>query len=120
MVKIFKPGSRTLAALVAAAALVPALMITSGGTASASDGDPVATGCAADAYTVSSQPVTDNTHIIGRVDLRYSPHMRRRSTRTWSIHPTAPVQPHGLSSTVTPVSIPGVVDARRASQQQLA
>lgn len=64
-------GRATIAAMV----LVPVISLVAVGTADASVGDPIQAGCSSDAYTVSTQPVTNNSGgIVGQVQLRYSPH----------------------------------------------
>lgn len=62
-------------AIIAALVLVPAVSLVTVGTANASVGDPVQKGCSSDAYTVSTQPITNwGGGVVGQVQLRYSPH----------------------------------------------
>jgi hypothetical protein len=65
---------RFLPTLAATAALVTCLTLAVPGSASASVGDPIQTGCASDAYTVSTRAVTNSGGgVVGQVQVRYSP-----------------------------------------------
>lgn len=67
-------SNRFLPAFAATAALVAGLALAAPGAASASVGDPIQTGCASDAYTVSTRAVTNSGGgVVGQVQLRYSP-----------------------------------------------
>ncbi|MFI9006461.1 DUF2690 domain-containing protein [Actinosynnema sp. NPDC053489] len=59
---------------VAVAGLVAAGAFAGSGSAAASAGDPMVTRCASDAYTVTTQPITNGGGgVVGQVQLRYSP-----------------------------------------------
>ncbi|WP_328618098.1 YjfA family protein [Amycolatopsis sp. NBC_00355] len=61
--------------------------------ASASVGDPIQTGCASDAYTVSTQPIKNSGGgTVGQVQLRYSPRCGTNWAKTVSNIGTAYVQ----------------------------
>ncbi len=60
--------------------------------ASASVGDPIQTGCASDAYTVSTQPIKNGGGTVGQVQLRYSPRCGTNWAKTVSNIGTAYVQ----------------------------
>jgi hypothetical protein len=65
-------------ACVSATALIAVIgggLAVSAGTAGASAGDPIATGCASDAYTVATKPITNGAGaVVRQTQLRYSPH----------------------------------------------
>jgi len=78
MIRIPSHGTRTrtrLRAATIAVVLVSTAWLAGAVPASASVGDPIATGCASDAYTVSTKPIKNSTGgVIGQTQLRYSPH----------------------------------------------
>jgi Protein of unknown function (DUF2690) len=85
--------SRRVLATAAASLLLPALAVISAGTASASVGDPTQTGCASDAYTVSTQPIKNSGGgTVGQVQLRYSPHCGTNWSKAVSTIGTAYIQ----------------------------
>ncbi len=95
------PGSTTRLAWrsrKAATVAVTTLALSAGAVlsavpASASVGDPIQTGCASDAYTVSTQPIKNSGGgTVGQVQLRYSPRCGTNWAKAVSSIGTAYVQ----------------------------
>ncbi|WP_354644239.1 DUF2690 domain-containing protein [Kitasatospora camelliae] len=74
------------AAVIGAATIALATALSGNANALARDGeDPIASGCAADARTVRSVPLTNGSAFTyGTMELRYSPYCRTTWARVWS------------------------------------